>query len=44
MSSDNNQVTDVDLPREWSRFTFDDALRDSARRFPGRRALVSNPG
>ena len=40
MNSDIDQVTEADLSREWSRFTFDDALRDSARRFPDRRALV----
>ncbi len=40
MSSHKDRVTEADLSREWSRFTFDDALRDSARRFPERRALV----
>ena len=32
------------LERDWECFTFDEALRESARRFPDKRALVGRGG
>lgn len=40
MSTDPELTFDGAPSRDWRTFTFDDALRDSARRTPARRALV----
>lgn len=42
MNAISHLTSDTQPPRDWSQFTFDDALRDSARRMPDRRALVGN--